>query len=106
MVYKKFIIKLFIIVISLYIGYTYIIKYQKMWYLDSEYPMWLHVKTTMNANIPLNYNTLMLGDSGAKAGFIPTQDILKKSINLSLGGSTPVEAYYILRIIILHYKLF
>ncbi|NLG04363.1 MAG: hypothetical protein GX567_11140 [Clostridia bacterium] len=60
-------------------------------YMDQEYPSW-HYERTM-ARSANGYDTLVIGDSTAKAGMIP--DVLGEDvINLSMGGATPIEIYY------------
>lgn len=62
-------------------------------YMDEEYPSWKYQRDT--AIRGASFDTLILGDSTAKAGLIP--DMLGKNvINLSMGGSTPIEIYYTL----------
>ncbi len=62
-------------------------------YMDEEYPSWKYQKDASMDDT--SYNTLILGDSTAKAGLIP--DLLSDEvINLSMGGSTPIEIYYTL----------
>lgn len=60
-------------------------------YMDEEYPSWKYQRD-MTASGP-TYNTLILGDSTAKAGLIPNQ-LSEQTINLAIGGATPIEMYY------------
>lgn len=62
-------------------------------YMDEEYPSWKYQKD-MSVSGPA-YDTLILGDSTAKAGLIPNQ-LGDNVINLSMGGATPIEIYYTL----------
>jgi len=98
-VYKKFIIKIIVIEIILLIAYSIVVLNFKMFYMDPEYPMWLEVKQRTLNKTNNDIDIIMLGDSRAKAGFKP--NILKEynisSINLSVGGATPVEGYYTLK---------
>ena len=76
--------------------YSYIVLEHKILYMGGEYPMWRHVQNTINNN---NNNAILIGDSRAKAGFIPNKfntDTIN-SVNLALGGITPIEGYYILK---------
>ncbi|PCJ21214.1 MAG: hypothetical protein COB02_01110 [Candidatus Cloacimonadota bacterium] len=59
--------------------------------------MWMDVKkNSLKSN---NHNFLLIGDSRAKAGFKPnsfdTNNI--NSINLAIGGATPIEGFYTLK---------
>lgn len=60
-------------------------------YMDKEYPSWYYERTM--ARNAQNYQTLIIGDSTAKAGMIP-DDLGDDVINLSMGGATPIEIYY------------
>ena len=97
--YKKFIIKIIVIEAVLLIAYSVIVLNFKMFYMDPEYPMWLEVKQRTLDKTNNDMDIIMLGDSRAKAGFKP--NILNKykinSINLSVGGATPIEGYYTLK---------
>lgn len=69
-------------------------------YMNREYPMWQYVKDVINTENHVNYyNLVFIGDSRAKAGLKP--DLIDnfefKSVNLSVGGGTPVEGYYTLK---------
>ncbi|MCT7593187.1 hypothetical protein [Aliarcobacter butzleri] len=70
--------------------------------MNIEYPMWDSVRKIMNNKNSIYYNFITLGDSRTKAGFKPNlfnfkNDVFEiNSINLSLGGSTPIEGYYTL----------
>lgn len=52
-------------------------------------PMWYHVSESIPFSNDQNPKIVMLGDSRAKAGWIPD----KYQYNFSLGGSTPIEGY-------------
>ncbi len=97
--YRRFTIYLIIASIVLLGIYSYIVLNHKMLYMNAEYPMWVNVKNRMNSSIANGFNFIYIGDSRAKAGFIPSKfdtDSVN-SINLALGGSTPIEGYYTLR---------
>jgi len=94
--YKKFIITLCLTFGLLFLIYSVIVLNYKMLYMTREYPMWLHVKNIMNTPTEDKKQLLVIGDSRAKAGFIPNEIKEFSSINLSLGGGTPLEGYYIL----------
>ncbi|MFK5937224.1 MAG: hypothetical protein QM497_02400 [Sulfurimonas sp.] len=93
---KTFIIFVFLLTSLLYAIYSYFVLNYKMYYMDAEYPMWLEVKQIVNTKTDSKVDLIVLGDSRAKAGFIPNQ-LPIKSINLSLGGATPIEGYYTLK---------
>lgn len=61
-----------------------------------EYPMWLHIKQVINTTTKDKKHLIIIGDSMSKAGFIPNEIKNFKSLNLSLGGATPLEGYYTL----------
>ena len=94
--YKTFIIFVFLLTSLLYAAYSYFVLNHKMYYMDAEYPMWLEVKQIVNTKTDIKFDLIVLGDSRAKAGFIPNQ-LPIKSFNLSLGGATPIEGYYTLK---------
>jgi len=66
-----------------------------MIYESREYPMWKHVKELMNAKTNESLKLIVIGDSRAKAGFMPRK-INYKTLNLAVGGSTPIEGYFTL----------
>ena len=74
--------------------------------MDRGYPLWLYVKGKMNSQNNEDYNVICIGDSRAKAGFIPkvfnTENI--NAINLSVNGGTPIEGYYILKKYLLNHQ--
>ncbi len=59
-------------------------------FFDPEYGMWT-AKEEMVASCDLG-STLVLGDSRAVAGFVPAE--LGDTVNLALGGASPVEMYF------------
>jgi hypothetical protein len=68
-----------------------------MLFMNQEYPMFIYTKETISIRSHDKQNLIMIGDSRAKAGFIPNVNPLTKSLNLSIGGATPIEGYYILK---------
>lgn len=65
-------------------------------FMDEEAPYYLWNKERTNTPQDKYYDTVILGDSVANAAYVP--EVLSDSlINLSLGGTTPVENYYILK---------
>lgn len=94
--YKKFIFIVFLLPIILFSIYSYIVINDKMFYENQEYPMWLEVKNRIHTKSTYNAELIVLGDSRAKADFIPNQLTNIRSINLSVGGGTPIEGYFTL----------
>lgn len=94
--YKTFIMFVFLLTGLLYAVYSYFVLNYRIYYMDAEYPMWLEVKQVVNTKTDNKFDLIVLGDSRAKAGFIPNQ-LSIKSLNLSLGGTTPIEGYYTLK---------
>lgn len=91
----QFLLIAFITFIVLYsISWFGVQKYQ-LFYESREYPMWVHVKNLINAESKIKQKMILIGDSRAKAGFEP---VLSKdhALNLTVGGSTPIEGYYTL----------
>lgn len=95
--YKSFVFTLLFTITMLFSLYTIVIVNYKMLFMDSEYPMWLHVSQVMNSHSEEKKQLIVIGDSRSKAGFIPDEITELKSLNLSLGGASPIEGYYILR---------
>ncbi len=64
----------------------------RMWFLDAEYGMWSAnqemTRTCSHGDI------VILGDSRAKAGLVPSV-MGSKVANFALGGGTAIEAYYL-----------
>jgi len=69
-------------------------KYQ-MFYESREYPMWMHVKGLINNISDQKQQMIIIGDSRAKAGYEPVLSS-KNTLNLAVGGSTPIDGYYTL----------
>lgn len=64
-------------------------------YMDEEYPAWRFSKEAATGKTyrGVNFDTVILGDSGAKSALIP-ELIGDSCINLAVGGATPIEMYY------------
>ena len=65
-------------------------------YMDEESPHYLWNKEKVNTEETRYYDTIILGDSMANAAYMP-EILSDTTINLSLGGMTPVENYYVLQ---------
>lgn len=67
-----------------------------MGYMSVEYPMWREEKDTVNNLFSEKEpSTVIIGDSRAKSGILPT--IISEDgdiYNIAIGGATPVEMYY------------
>ena len=90
---------LFMIVAPLFVIALFwsFIAFGKIAYMNVEYPTYkdTQLKTAQNHNAQI----IMLGDSRAKAGFIP-QD--STQLNLAIGGTTPISAHYTLKRYLTH----
>ena len=95
MAYARYLIGLFGSFVFAYAGTMLFVHSSKMVILDREYSMWLYVKNVMHAASPHPQDLILIGDSRAKAGYIPKLSD-RKTINLSLAGQTPLEGYYVL----------
>ena len=68
--------------------------YGRLWFMDPEWAMWT-AKLQMLESCELG-DTIIIGDSRAMAGLIPTE-LEGQSTNLAVGGGTAIESYYIAR---------
>ncbi len=95
--YKYFIILIIVSILAVIFFFTYYVLTSKINYTSREYPMWIDVRD--NSNKKLYFDFITIGDSRAKAGFKPSVFNFKNinSINLSVGGGTPIEGYYTLK---------
>ena len=62
---------------------------------DEELPYYLWNKQICRGSSTEQYDVVILGDSVANAAYMP-ELLSGRTINLALGGTTPMEAYYIL----------
>lgn len=85
-----------LIFLSIFLYGLYILN-SKSSYMNREYPMWIDVKR--NSTKSNEHNLIFIGDSKAKAGFQPNSFDANNidSINLSIGGGTPIEGFYTLK---------
>lgn len=65
-------------------------------FLDDEAPVYNLNKELACTTQEKYYGVIILGDSGANAAYVP-EVLSDDTINLSLGGMTPVENYYVLK---------
>ena len=97
----KLLIKSVLFMLPLLVIYLYIWT-NPMAFMDEEIPHYLWNKEKVNTSEERCYDTIILGDSIANAAYMP--ELLSEStINLSLGGMTPAENYYILQEWLLHH---
>lgn len=82
-------------VLFAYLMTMLVVHTQKMTILERDYPMWLNAKEVASSVSSNRLDLLVIGDSRAKAGFIPNL-AHKKTLNLSLTGQSPIEGYYLL----------
>ena len=61
-------------------------------FMDEEAPYYLWNKEIVNSNKE-KYDIIILGDSVANAAYVP-EILSNNSVNLALGGTTPIENYY------------
>lgn len=66
-------------------------------YMDEEYPAWSFSKNVAYDNEfeDQDFDTLILGDSGAMSSFVP-EVLSDGTVNLAVGGATTIEMYYFL----------
>lgn len=65
-------------------------------FMDNEAPHYLWNKIKTNTVNGQNYDVLILGDSAANAAYMP-ETLSGTTLNLALGGTSPVENYYTLQ---------
>ena len=65
-------------------------------FMDNEAPHYLWNKIKTNTAGGQTYDVLILGDSAANAAYMP-EALSGTTLNLALGGTTPVENYYTLQ---------
>lgn len=65
-------------------------------FMDEEAPYYLWNKAQTRLKQEKQYDTLFLGDSTANAAYMP-EILSDTSLNLALGGASPVENYYVLQ---------
>ncbi|MFC1760332.1 hypothetical protein ACFLZD_02285 [Candidatus Neomarinimicrobiota bacterium] len=91
---KIFILKIVVLSMLLLIIVTIFLSFCKMFYNGPEYPMWRSKFEYVQKNH--NSENIIIGDSGALAGIVP-EIIGDGFYNLSYGGGTPIEIYFLLK---------
>ena len=70
-------------------------EYMRWRLFDAEYGMW-KAKTKLVEDATSKYTNVVLGDSRILAGYNPSLNDSESTVNLALGGGTPIEAFFIL----------
>ena len=91
----KLFIKFIGIVLPVFVALSLYCALFPMWYMDGEYAMYRQQKDYIRENGD-GSRVVIIGDSRAKAGFIP-DELSDDCYNLALGGTTPIEGYYTLK---------
>lgn len=91
----RFIATLVCIVLPVIALSTYLCMDQ-LAYMDDESPYYYWNREMTNTAHDEYYRTIILGDSGANAAFEPAL-LSADTLNLALGGTTPMENYYTLQ---------
>ncbi len=98
----KLIAEIFCVLLPLLFIWIYI-WVRPLGFVDNEAPHYFWNKEVTNTTHDKYYKTIILGDSAANAAYMP--DVLSESsINLALGGATPIENYYVLQEWLAHNK--
>lgn len=95
--------KLLILLVPFFVLLPLYCRFFPEYYMDDEYAMYRQQKDYVKDSAEDN-SIIILGDSRAKAGFVP--DLLSgECYNLSLGGATPIEGYYTLKEYLEHHPV-
>lgn len=78
------------------------IFFGQIFYMGSEYS--IHQDKKQKANSKLDVDVFIVGNSRANAGFIPDEFKGHSSVNLAVGGSTPIIGYYTIKRYLAHNK--
>lgn len=91
----QIVVKLLILLVPFFVILPLYSCLFKEYYMDDEYAMYRQQKDYVTKT-GAGDKTIILGDSRAKAGFVPA-NLPEGCYNLSLGGATPIEGYYSLK---------
>lgn len=91
----KFILKCILVILPFIVVMLYT-KFSFMAFADEEAPYYIWNKNICTQKQDSQYDVVILGDSCANAAYIP-ELMSDKTINLSLGGTTPMENYYTMK---------
>ena len=95
--YRSFIISVAIATAVIFGLLTiYVHKYQSQ-FMPLEFLNWTYQQEFLDDSPAEHNDFIVIGDSRARAGFIPLHNREITSRNLSLGGGTPIEAYLTLK---------
>lgn len=79
-----------------FIGFSFYAKQNMLGFTDSETPFYIWNKLFCYTTQEEKIDVIILGDSTANASYMP--EVLSGStVNLALGGTTPMENYYVLQ---------
>lgn len=87
--------KLLILLVPFFVLLPLYCRFFPEYYMDDEYAMYKQQKDYVQSKSGEN-RLVILGDSRAKAGFVPDK-LSSDCYNLALGGATPIEGYYSLK---------
>lgn len=90
----RFLIKCLLLVLPLILISLYAKSYLFS-YSDDEIPYYLWNKDITNTHQRKAYDVIILGDSVTNTAYIP-EILSDNTLNLSLGGISPIESYYVL----------
>ena len=74
---------------------TVYLRWQPFNYVDGEAPYYIWNRDQARQESETYYETIILGDSVANSAFLP-EVLSDGTINMALGGMTPVESYYVM----------
>lgn len=86
----------FILLFLPFITVSLFSKYCMMFFSDNEVPFYIWNRDFCSRDHDGYYDVLILGDSVANTAYDPTV-LSETTANISLGGTTPVESYYIMK---------
>ncbi len=93
---KRFFLKLLLFLWLAYAVPALFIQFGGMNFFNREYPMWMHKKKQMEQKSPVDRDILIFGDSRTLAGVLP-KTLSPDALSLAIGGSSSIEAYYLLK---------
>ncbi len=91
----KFILKCILVILPFILVMLYT-RFCFMAFADEEAPNYIWNKNICTKEPDNKYEVVILGDSCANAAYIP-ELMSDKTVNLSLGGTTPMENYYTMK---------
>ncbi|MEX1308285.1 MAG: hypothetical protein AB1Z19_07145 [Eubacteriales bacterium] len=88
---KKLLLKLLLIALIILLPLQGFLFFAPMWYQNTDYVMWKSAWEKCEQES----GALIIGDSRAKAGIMPTV-LSDETVSITVGGGTPAEGYYML----------